>query len=57
MENKKPATTKRFFVTLPIELIERLEQDSIDRGLNISRSVQIQLAIEKALNCKEGETK
>lgn len=53
---------KRLMITLPVSLIDKLEQDTKERGLDITKSARIQLALEKDLNSTEhietdGETK
>lgn len=40
---------KRLLITLPEKLIEQLEADTRVRGLNLSKSARIQLAIEDEL--------
>lgn len=40
---------KRLMITLPESLIDRLEDDTVRRGLDLSKSTRIQLALEKEL--------
>ncbi|WP_270337567.1 hypothetical protein [Streptococcus infantarius] len=37
-------------VTLPEKLVERLERDTEERGLNLTKSARIQLALEHELS-------
>ena len=46
---------RRIMVTLPEELIKRLEDDTTRRGLNLTKSNRIQLALEKELANSEKE--
>lgn len=48
--SKVRAGKKRLMITLPIPLIQRLEQDTLRRGLGLTKSVRIQLAIERELD-------
>ena len=41
---------KRLMITLPKKLVRKLEDDTRKRGLNLTKSAQIQLALEKELN-------
>lgn len=45
----KEVKVKRIMVTLPEELVERLERDTLRRGLNLTKSNRIQLMLEKEL--------
>lgn len=40
---------KRIMITLPESLIDKLEKDTAKRGLDLSKSTRIQLALEKEL--------
>lgn len=44
---------KRLMVTLPLPLIKRMEKNIKDRGLNLTKSALIQLALEKELESKD----
>lgn len=46
---------RRIMVTLPEELIKRLEDDTTRRGLNLTKSNRIQLALETELAKSEKE--
>lgn len=56
---------KRLMITLPKKLVRKLEDDTSKRGLNLTKSARIQLALEKELqrskkdykDDKEGQTK
>lgn len=41
---------KRLMITLPKKLVRKLEDDTRKRGLNLTKSARIQLALEKELN-------
>lgn len=45
----KDVKVKRIMVTLPEELVQRLEDDTARRGLNLTKSNRIQLMLEKEL--------
>lgn len=45
----KEVTVKRIMVTLPEELVDRLENDTKRRGLNLTKSSRIQLMLEREL--------
>ena len=49
MSNVKSGN-KRLMITLPESLVGRLERDTSDRGLNLTKSARIQLALESELN-------
>lgn len=40
---------KRLMITLPKKLVQKLEDDTSKRGLNLTKSTRIQLALEKEL--------
>lgn len=40
---------KRLMITLPKKLVQKLEDDTSRRGLNLTKSARIQLALEKEL--------
>lgn len=40
---------KRVMITLPVSLVERLESDTERRGLGLTKSARIQLALENEL--------
>lgn len=50
---------RRLMITLPNALIDRLEQDTQARGLALTKSARIQLALENELSQKKnkGRTK
>lgn len=50
---KTKSGNKRVMVTLPVSLLTRLERDTKERGLNLTKSARIQLAIEHELNRNE----
>lgn len=49
MSNVKEGNV-RIMVTLPEKLVERLERDTEERGLNLTKSARIQLALEHELS-------
>lgn len=49
MSNVKEGNV-RIMVTLPEKLVERLERDTEERGLDLTKSARIQLALEYELN-------
>lgn len=49
MSNVKEGNV-RIMVTLPEKLVERLERDTEERGLDLTKSARIQLALEHELN-------
>lgn len=49
----KEVKVKRIMVTLPEELVDRLEKDTMRRGLNLTKSNRIQLMLEKELSKTE----
>ena len=51
---EKEVKVKRIMVTLPEELVDRLEKDTMRRGLNLTKSNRIQLMLEREL--AEAET-
>lgn len=46
---------RRIAITLPEKLIKRLEEDTKKRGLDMTKSVRIQLALEEELNRKDNK--
>lgn len=48
MGKAKPGN-KRLMITLPEKLVNKLEQDTTERGLDLTKSARIQLALEKEL--------
>lgn len=55
MDRDKEVKVKRIMVTLPEELVDRLERDTTRRGLNLTKSNRIQLMLEKELSETELE--
>lgn len=49
MSNVKEGNV-RIMVTLPKKLVERLERDTKERGLDLTKSARIQLALEHELS-------
>ena len=49
MSNVKEGNV-RIMVTLPEKLVERLERDTEERGLDLTKSARIQLALENELS-------
>ena len=48
---------KRLMITLPKKLVRKLEDDTRKRGLNLTKSARIQLALEKELNERNKNSK